>query len=314
MDWDKLKIFHTVAESGSFTKASTVLNLSQSAISRQIQSLENELKIHLFERHARGLVLTNNGEYLYKTAHEVISKLKDVEATLSDEKDKLHGKLTVTTVVSFGTTWLTPRIKEFMSLNPEIEIELIVETDTATTYNPLASVWKGNAVAPALRFAQRGVRFGIGSDTTSADGFKNLMAAEACQRIEHGLPVADFSCGAAWTWVNASTSQGAEATGAAGDHGALAIGQAADFIILDMMAPECLPSHDFEWELVRYYNRDQIDAVVINGRLCMSRGEPIGWDTEDLRRDAMAVSTKITSAPDIVRCHGPSHLYRPSRD
>ena len=127
MDWDKLKIFHAVAESGSFTKASTVLNLSQSAISRQIQSLENELKIHLFERHARGLVLTDNGEYLYKTAHEVISKLKDVEATLSDEKDRLQGKLTVTTVVSFGTTWLTPRIKEFMSLHPEIEIELIFD-------------------------------------------------------------------------------------------------------------------------------------------------------------------------------------------
>ena len=135
MDWDKLKIFHTVAEAGSFTKASTVLNLSQSAISRQIQSLENELKIHLFERHARGLVLTSNGEYLYKTAHEVITKLKDVEAALGDEKDQLTGKLTVTTVVSFGTTWLTPRIKEFMDLNPEIEIELIFddkELDLAT--------------------------------------------------------------------------------------------------------------------------------------------------------------------------------------
>ena len=127
MDWDKLKIFHTVAESGSFTKASTVLNLSQSAISRQIQSLENELKINLFQRHARGLVLTDNGEYLFKTAHEVISKLKDVEATLSDEKDKLHGKLTITTVVSFGTTWLTPRIKEFMLLHPDIEVELIFD-------------------------------------------------------------------------------------------------------------------------------------------------------------------------------------------
>jgi len=127
MDWDKLKIFHTVAEASSFTKASTILNLSQSAISRQIQSLENELKIKLFERHARGLVLTDNGEYLFKTAHEVISKLKDVEATLSSEKDKLNGKLTVTTVVSFGTTWLTPRIQEFMTLNPDIEIELIFD-------------------------------------------------------------------------------------------------------------------------------------------------------------------------------------------
>ena len=127
MDWDKLKIFHTVAEASSFTKASTILNLSQSAISRQIQSLENELKIKLFERHARGLVLTNNGKYLYKTAHEVISKLKDVESTLMEKKNKPSGKLTVTTVVSFGTTWLTPRIQEFMKLNPEIEIELIFD-------------------------------------------------------------------------------------------------------------------------------------------------------------------------------------------
>jgi DNA-binding transcriptional LysR family regulator len=127
MDWDKLKIFHTVAEASSFTKAATVLNLSQSAISRQIQSLEHELKIKLFERHARGLVLTDNGKYLFQTAHEVIAKLKDVEATFSDEKDKLKGKLTVTTVVSFGTTWLTPRIKEFMDMHPEIEVELIFD-------------------------------------------------------------------------------------------------------------------------------------------------------------------------------------------
>ena len=94
MDWDKLKIFHTVAEASSFTKASTILNLSQSAISRQIQSLENDLKAQLFERHARGLVLTENGEYLFKSAHEVISKLKDVESNLIGHKDKLSGKLT----------------------------------------------------------------------------------------------------------------------------------------------------------------------------------------------------------------------------
>ena len=135
MDWDKLKIFHTVAEAGSFTNASTILNLSQSAISRQIQSLEKDLKIHLFERHARGLVLTSNGEYLFKTANDVISKLKEVESNLSEEKNQIKGKLIVTTVVSFGTTWLTPRIKEFMDLHPEIEIELIFddkELDLAT--------------------------------------------------------------------------------------------------------------------------------------------------------------------------------------
>ena len=127
MDWDKLKIFHVVAEAGSFTSATVILNLSQSAISRQIQSLEDDLKVKLFERHARGLTLTENGEYVYKTAHEVISKLKEVETTLSDKKDKPSGKIVVTTVMSFGTTWLTPRIQEFMDLNPEIEVELVFD-------------------------------------------------------------------------------------------------------------------------------------------------------------------------------------------
>jgi len=127
MDWDKLKIFHAVAEAGSFTNATVNLNLSQSAISRQIQSLEQDLKVQLFERHARGLTLTENGEYVFKTAHEVISKLKEVETSLGDQKNKPTGKLTITTVRSFGTHWLTPRIEEFMRLNPEVEIELIFE-------------------------------------------------------------------------------------------------------------------------------------------------------------------------------------------
>ena len=127
MDWDKLKIFHAVAEAGSFTSATVTLNLSQSAISRQIQSLEEELKVKLFERHARGLTLTENGEYVYKTAHDVISKLKEVETSLGDQKNKPSGKITITTVRSFGTHWLTPRIQEFMKLNPEIEVELIFD-------------------------------------------------------------------------------------------------------------------------------------------------------------------------------------------
>ena len=111
MDWDKLKIFHAVAEAGSFTSATVILNISQSAISRQIQSLEEDLNVKLFERHARGLTLTENGEYVYKTAREVIGKLKEVERSLGDKKNKPTGKLTVSTVVSFGTTLLTPRIQ-----------------------------------------------------------------------------------------------------------------------------------------------------------------------------------------------------------
>ena len=80
MDWDKLRIFHAVAEAGSFTHAGESLNLSQSAISRQISGLEQSLNIVLFHRHARGLILTEHGEDLYKTAHEVFHKVAMTEA------------------------------------------------------------------------------------------------------------------------------------------------------------------------------------------------------------------------------------------
>jgi len=143
MDWDKLKIFYVVAQAGSFTEASKDLNLSQSAISRQIQSLEHELKVSLFERHARGLSLTEDGEFLFKNANEVMVHLKDVETSLTEKKNKPSGKITVTTVVGFGGIWLTPRVKEFMDKYPEMEVELIVtdkELDLSTREADVA-IW-----------------------------------------------------------------------------------------------------------------------------------------------------------------------------
>ena len=127
MDWDKLRVFHAVAEAGSFTHAGEALNLSQSAVSRQISALEESLSVPLFHRHARGLILTEQGELLYRTAREVFSKLAMTEAMLTESKDRPKGPLKVTTSVSFGTAWLTPRIREFMDLYPEIQVTLVVD-------------------------------------------------------------------------------------------------------------------------------------------------------------------------------------------
>lgn len=129
MDWDKLRIFHAVAEAGSFTHAGETLNLSQSAISRQISSLEQSLSIPLFHRHARGLILTEQGEDLYLTAHEVFHQLTMAEARLTESKERPEGPLRITTTVGFGSVWLTPRIKEFMDLYPEIEVTIILVYD-----------------------------------------------------------------------------------------------------------------------------------------------------------------------------------------
>lgn len=129
MDWDKLRIFHAVADAGSFTHAGETLNLSQSAVSRQISSLEQSLKVPLFHRHARGLILTEQGEDLYLTAHDVFHQLSMAEARLIDSKERPEGPLRITTTVGFGSVWLTPRIKEFMDLYPGVEVSLILVYD-----------------------------------------------------------------------------------------------------------------------------------------------------------------------------------------
>jgi DNA-binding transcriptional LysR family regulator len=127
MDWDKLKIFYAVAEAGSFTRASDTLNLSQSAISRQISSLEDSLKVTLFHRHARGLKLTEQGRLLLDAARDILSRLTIAEAKLYEARDRPLGPLRITTTVGFGSIWLTPRITEFLDLYPDIAVTLILD-------------------------------------------------------------------------------------------------------------------------------------------------------------------------------------------
>lgn len=126
MDWDKLRVFHAVAEAGSFTHAGDTLNLSQSAVSRQISALEQSLKVPLFHRHARGLILTEQGEMLYRTAHDIFGKLAVAEAVLRDSKDRPRGEIKITTTVGFGSTWLTPRMQELLEMYPELTVNLIL--------------------------------------------------------------------------------------------------------------------------------------------------------------------------------------------
>ena len=127
MDWDKLRVFHAVAEAGSFTHAGETLNLSQSAVSRQISALEENLQVPLFHRHARGLILTEQGESLNRTVREVFAKLAMTEALLTESKEKPAGRIKVTTTVGFGSTWLAPRLQQFMTQYPDVTMTLLLD-------------------------------------------------------------------------------------------------------------------------------------------------------------------------------------------
>lgn len=129
MDWDKLRVFHAAAEFGSFTRAADALDMSQSAVSRQVSAIERELSVPLFHRHARGLMLTEQGEILFRAAHEMLIKLDVVRGQLMESRDKPSGTLRVTTTVGLGSTWLTDRLHDFVEQYPDINLQLILENE-----------------------------------------------------------------------------------------------------------------------------------------------------------------------------------------
>jgi len=127
MDWDKLRIFHAVASAGSFTHAGQMLTLSQSAVSRQISALEEEITTPLFQRHARGLTLTDEGEMLYAAVSDVLNRLAQAEEALKNVREAPRGALKITSSHGIGTYWLVPRMDDFLKEYPEVEVHLVME-------------------------------------------------------------------------------------------------------------------------------------------------------------------------------------------
>lgn len=127
MDWDKLRIFHAVADAGSLTHAGDTLHLSQSAVSRQIRALEESLDATLFHRHARGLILTEQGELLFDATKAMSKRLEAASARIRDSDEEMYGELRVTTTLGFGLMWLAPRLHHFYEKYPNIKIDLMLE-------------------------------------------------------------------------------------------------------------------------------------------------------------------------------------------
>jgi DNA-binding transcriptional LysR family regulator len=127
MDWDKLRIFHAVASAGSFTHAGQMLTLSQSAVSRQISALEEEITTPLFQRHARGLTLTDEGELLYGAVSDVLARLGQAEEALKNAQAAPRGSLKITASHGLGTYWLIPRLNEFLLEYPELQVHIVFE-------------------------------------------------------------------------------------------------------------------------------------------------------------------------------------------
>jgi cytosine/adenosine deaminase-related metal-dependent hydrolase len=159
-----------------------------------------------------------------------------------------------------------------------------------------------------------GIRFGIGTDGTRSDAFRMVEAAETLQRIAFGIGVGDFSTGGGWIWLDHATRGAADAVGLKSVTGEIAVGKAADLLVVDVDIPEFSPSWDLDWELVRYGNRDQIVAVIVAGKLRLWRGWPIDWDARALLAEVKAMAGGAVARAPIQRIHPTSREHRAQRN
>lgn len=190
------------------------------------------------------------------------------------------------------------------------EVGLLRDSGASVAYNPVASQWKGNAVLDAGLLGMLGVPFGLGTDGTRADGFRLMDAAEATQRLTHGLANGDSSCGGGWLWLDHGTHRAAEAAGLGAVTGRIAEGLAADFLLVDLDVPEFVPSWDLTWELVRFANRDQIEGVFVNGALRLWKGWPLDWDARALVREVAGIARRDVQRAPIQRVHPVADMHR----
>jgi LysR family transcriptional regulator, glycine cleavage system transcriptional activator len=119
---DLLTSFDAAARLASFTRAATELHLTQSAVSRQIQALEESLGVALFTRHHRRIVLTEAGESYSRTVTSALASLR--LATRAIAANTRARTLTVTTSLSFASLWLVPRLGRFQARYPAVDVRV----------------------------------------------------------------------------------------------------------------------------------------------------------------------------------------------
>lgn len=186
------------------------------------------------------------------------------------------------------------------------ELNLLRDTGAAVSYNPVASSWKGNAVAPAMQMAALGIRVGLGTDGTRSDAFRLLDAAESAQRFAFGLTTGDSACGDGDLWLHLAHHGGANVLRLGARIGDIAPGKTADFLLVDIDVPEMRPSWNLSWELVRLANRSQIDAVFVAGKLRLWQGWPLDWDARAFLKEVDAAAAEVVARAPIQRVHAPS--------
>ena len=125
MEISQLRTILHVAELGSLSKAADRLRIAQPALSRQVRLLEDELGIRLFERHGRGMVVTEAGTAVLRHAARILAEMEEIRATVADDDAPLRGLVSVGMPPTVSDILAEPLVSAFQARHPEAKIRLV---------------------------------------------------------------------------------------------------------------------------------------------------------------------------------------------
>ena len=121
---NRLLYFNSVVETGSISKTSQIFDVQPSSISRQLAVLEQELGVRLLNKTTRNTGLTEAGHKYYEYSQRIVSEFDEAKRVVNDLQEAPKGKLNISMTVGFGESVVLPLISKFISLYPNIDIEL----------------------------------------------------------------------------------------------------------------------------------------------------------------------------------------------
>src|SRR5271154_5575399 len=154
MQIERLKVFCALAEPESCTKASQINNVTQSAVSQQISSLERQFKSLLIERSKKKFRLTREGQVLYDFSKQIIQNYDSLQSRLQEIKDIISGTIRVATIYSIGLHDLPPYVKKFLKAYPTVNVPVEYRRSNQVYDDVLSNVVDLGLVAYPVREAK----------------------------------------------------------------------------------------------------------------------------------------------------------------
>ncbi len=199
-NWDDMRIFHAVAETGSLSAAGRQLNISQPTVGRRIEALEQQFGATLFARGPRGLDLTETGQAVLEHAHVMEREFLSARTAAEGHSQNLVGDVVMSVPEGIGTVWLPKVMGEFHARYPDIVIHLTIEARTANLVRREADIALrfGGPGNQATTLARRGLTMGFGFYAAQSYLDRRGAPESLTELADHDTVWASFGTGAIW--------------------------------------------------------------------------------------------------------------------